>query len=220
MAFGKTDPSEILGMSQDEFAAKLGEIDSLKTQLTELTAASKKSSEGMDSVLAQLQQLNKPKEPEDDPDFISDPDRAFSSRLKPVLEQTLNNSIMLQHNAFRERFPRDFEKWGQEIVKRVGEYSPENQTSPRVWEDAVMYVRGRHADEIEKSGAQGNFGYLEPVSAGLRPDPKTSDNLTGPEREMVRTLAPFGMTTEKYNRGKERLAKARSARLGRFAEVN
>jgi hypothetical protein len=152
-------------------------------------------------------------------DFLTDPENAIDKRMAPFEKQTLDNTIMMMHRNCREQYPRDFERWGTEIVQSMGELSAQQQADPRVWNAMVMMKRGVHASEIEKDGATGKFGYLEPVSAGLRPDPKTSDGLSNAEREMVKTLKPFGMTAEKYAHGKTRLTESRASRLGRFAGV-
>ena len=220
MAFGKTDPKDIIGMSAEDLAAKLGKIDEFESKLTEFGT---KSKENHDALIAKLDGLApKPKdepEPDSDLDFLADPDKALTSRLKPLHDQTLANTIMLQHDVARKANPKDFERWGTEIVKKMAELSPEQQADSRVWTAMVLMVRGGHAADLEKDGATGQFGFLEPVSAGLRPDPKSTENLTPAEREMVKTLTPFGMTADKYKAGKTRMTKARSARLGRFAEV-
>jgi hypothetical protein len=225
MAFGKPDPKDIIGMSAEDLAAKLGKIDEFESKLTDF---GNKSIENHNSLIAKLDSLApKPKmEPETsgDPavDFLADPINSMDSRLKPLHDQTNANTIMLQHDAARRGNPRDFDRWGTEIVKKMGELSADQQADPRVWKAMILMVRGEHADQIEKDGATGQFGFLEPVSAGLRPDPKSSDNLAPSEREMVRTLSglgPKGMTAEKYKNGKERLVASRAARLGRFAQV-
>jgi hypothetical protein len=220
MAFGKTDPVEILGMTTEEFQAKLGKIDEFNTNLESIKAETKS---GMDAILAKL---NAPPERTEitgsgdaDVDFLSDPTGTLDTRLAPLHQQSMNNTIMLQHSAARQSWPEDFTRWGTEITQKMGELSAQQQTDPRVWKAMVMMVRGEHAADIEKDGASGNFHHLEPVSAGLRPDPKNSDNLSVAEREMVKTLRPFGMTPEKYKKGKDRLVSSRAARLGRFAEV-
>lgn len=220
MAFGKVDPAEVIGMTQDELKSRLDKVGALETKLAEMETSHKASS---DAILARLDAL-KPKpdpdpSPDPDVDFLADPSRTLDSRLKPIASQTLQNTIMLQHRVAREAYPKDFDRWGTEIAQKMSELSAEQQADPRVWTAMVLMIRGSHAADLEKDGAQGKYAYLEPVSAGLKPDPKTSDNLSVAEREMVRTLKPFGMTPEKYNKGKERLRAARSSRLGRFAEV-
>jgi hypothetical protein len=84
-----------------------------------------------------------------------------------------------------------------------------------------MMVRGEHAADLEKDGAQGKYNFLEPVSAGLRPDPKTADGLSDDQRKMVRhlrNLGPKEMTPEKYQAGVHRLRVSRNARMGSFGE--
>ncbi|MHB1952823.1 MAG: hypothetical protein ACYCOU_03660 [Sulfobacillus sp.] len=224
MAWGQSqqvDPKEILGMTPEELGQKLGKIDSIESKLEEFASSQQQTGTQLSTILEKLESAAPKKTPESDPslDFLSDPATAIDNRLAPYEKQTLDNTIMLQHRTARELYPRDFERWGTEIVKAMSELAPAQQADARVWSAMVRMVRGDHASEIEKDGATGKFAYLEPVSAGLRPDPKNSDNLTPAEREMVKTLAPFGVTPEKYNRGKERLVSSRSARLGRFAEV-
>lgn len=210
MAFGsKPTAEELIGMSPDELKSQLGEISSLKTRLEEMGT---QTTSKMDSILSTLEAL-KPK-PDDDQDFIADPDKALDARLNPLRDQTLANTIMIQHQKARELYPKDFERWGQEIVKKVSEYSTENQCNPGVWKQCVLVVRGEHAADLEKDGAKGNFGFLEPVAAGLRTDPKNSDGLSREERAMVSKLSQFGVTPEKYAKGKQRLESARLARLG------
>jgi hypothetical protein len=219
MAFGKPDPKEIIGMTAEELSQKLGKIDEFESKLNEF---GNKSKENHDALIAKLDGLtSKPKVEENDTDleFLADPDKALTNRLKPLTDQTYANTIMLQHDAARRAHPRDFDRWGTEIVKKMGELSADQQSDPRVWKAMVLMVRGEHADQIEKDGATGQFVFLEPVSAGLRPDPKSNENLSPAEREMVKTLSPFGVTADKYKRGKERLVQSRAARLGRFAQV-
>jgi hypothetical protein len=220
MAFGKPDPKEIIGMEPDELKSKLGKIDSLSTDLEGLKSGQQKVNDTLQSLLEKLTPKVDPKPKEDPPDFADDPDAAMTARLNPLLSQTMANTIALQHRAARESWPKDFDRWGTEIVQKMSELSADQQADGRVWKAMVLMVRGDHADQLERAGAEGKFGFLEPVSAGLRPDPSKSDNLTNAEREMVKTLSPFGVTAEKYRKGKERLASARSARLGRFAEVS
>jgi len=220
MAFIKTDPKEVLGMDQSELHDRLGKIDAVEARLAAMDGERKKDTS---TILAQLEAMRaKPQEAENvDPDisFLSSPSAALEDRLRPLTQQTLENSILLQHRNARETYTNDFDRWGSEITQKMGELSAQQQADPRVWKAMVLMVRGDHASELERDGASGKFNYLEPVSAGLRPDPKTSDGLSSAEREMVRTLKPFGMTAEKYNQGKDRLIKSRASRLGRFAEA-
>lgn len=216
MAFGKQDPAEILGMTQDELKQKLDRIESLEAKLTEFGDASKKSSEGVASILQTLEAM-KPKKDEDDLDYLADPEKVIEKNLQPLADQTLNNTILIQHRNARDNYPVDFSKWGTEIVKRMAELPAQQQADPRIWRSMVMIIRGEHAEDLEKSGAKGDFSFLEPVAAGLRPDPKSADNLSSGERHMVKKLSPFGITAEKYQKGKKRLEEARTARLGSFA---
>lgn len=216
MAFGKVDPKEVIGMTAEELSEKLGKIDSLAARFDE---SDQKTGAKMDSILSSLESL-KPK-PKSDPD-PEETDLIDETRFKPLESRTLDNTIMLMHQEARAKYPNEFERWSAEILKRVNEYSVENRANPKVWNDAVMYVRGLHAADIERDGATGSFKFLEPVSAGLRPDPSKSDNLSTGQRLMVSklsTLGPKGMTAEKYKAGQDRLTRARSARLGDFAGV-
>lgn len=227
MAWGsseKVDAKEIIGMTPDELSTRLGKIDALDAKVAEFSSRQAKDSENLTAILQRLEESAKPKPAAEsaDPnlDFLTDPTTAVDARLAPIQRQTAENTVMLQHRTARETYPLDFTRWGTEIVTKMGELSLAQQSDPRVWQAMVLMVRGLHAADLEENGAKGKFDYLEPVKAGLRPDPSTKDNLSSAEREMVRTLAPFGMTAEKYNRGKDRLEKARAARLGRFAEVS
>lgn len=219
MAFGSPKPEEIIGMSPDELKERLGKVEALESKLNAFSEESKTG------IAAILEKLNTPTKKEEitsaDPDveFLADPTGTLRKNLDPVAQQTAANTIMLQHSAARGRFPVDFERWGTEITKKMSDLSTQQQCDSRVWDAMVYMVRGEHAGDIEKDGATGKFSFLEPVKAGLRPDPSHSDNLSVAEREMVKTLKPFGMTAEKYQRGKERLVASRAARLGRFAEV-
>jgi hypothetical protein len=222
MAFGKVDPVEVIGMSADELKGKLDSAAS-KDDLKAVTDGQTALQNTLTSLQQSIESLkSKPKDDsgsEGDLDFLADPDKVLNSRLKPLTDQTYANTIMLQHDAARKAHPRDFDRWGTEIVKKMGELSADQQSDPRVWKAMVLMVRGEHADQIERDGATGQFGFLEPVSAGLRPDPKNNENLSPAEREMVKTLSPFGVTADKYKRGKQRLVESRAARLGRFAQV-
>jgi hypothetical protein len=221
MAFGqKIEAKDLIGMEPEQLAEKLAKIDSYDARFTAIQEA---QTAATNSILERFEAL-KPKEPvreQGDPDvsFLANPSDTLNERLKPLSQQTYENTIGLVHRDARDLFPKDFERWGTEIVKKMGELSLQQQADPRVWRACVMMVRGEHASDLEKDGATGKYSYLEPVSAGLRPDPKTSDGLSVAEREMVRTLKPFGMTPDKYNKGKERLTQSRAARLGRFSEV-
>ncbi len=220
MAFGqKVEAKDILGMETEEFHSKLGKVDSIETRIAAMEEAANKSTS---TILAQLEALKPKPAPKEevDPDvhFLASPNEAISERLNPLAKQTTDNTIMLMHRNARESYPKDFERWGGEIVTKMGELSAEQQSNPQVWRACVMMVRGEHAGDLEKGGAEGKFAYMEAASAEqFRPQHK--DGLSAGEREMVRTLKPFGMTPEKYNNGKERLVKSRAARLGRFAEV-
>lgn len=223
MAWGdktQVDPKDILGMTQDEFGQRLGKIDAVETKMTEFSTNQETTNKTLTELMQKIETLSsKPKNEDAALDFLTDPENAINSRMAPFEKQTQDNTIMMMHRNTREQYPRDFERWGTEIVSKMGELNASQQCDPRVWNAMVLMVRGLHASEIEKDGATGKFGYLEPVSAGLRPDPKTTDGLSNAEREMVKTLAPFGMSAEKYNRGKQRLVESRAARLGRFAGV-
>ncbi len=220
MAWGaksEIDPKEILGMDPSELNQKLGKIDSLEARLAEMNT---KTEQGLSSILERLEQKAAEAKPAEDDslDFLADPEGAVNKRVAPFERQTLENTVMLQHRAARDLYPRDFDRWGTEIVEKMGELSLQQQADSRVWQAMVLMVRGSHASDLERDGATGKFGYLEPVSAGLRPDPKNADNLSNEERKMVKVLSGFGMTAEKYNHGKQRLEKARMSRLGRFSE--
>lgn len=210
MALLKQDPSEVLGMTQDELKERLGKIDALESKLSSLDDTTKQSTSKMGEILSALEALKPKPEPELDDD---EPDP-----LKPLTERTLANTIMLQHQAARQTFSTDFERWGTEIVKKMSELSADQQADPRVWKAMVLMVRGEHAADIEKDGWQQKPSFLEPIAAGLRPAPDTSNTLTGEERRMVKVLSPFGITPEKYQRGKSRLEKARNSRLGSFSK--
>lgn len=223
MAWGdktQVDAKDILGMTPDELKTNLGKIDAVETKMTEFSTHQENTAKTLTALMEKIEAMT-PKSKSDDAalDFLTDPEGSINTRVAPWEKQTLDNTIMLQHRTARETNPRDFERWGTEIVQKMGELSAPQQADPRVWNAMVLMVRGMHAGEIEKDGATGKFAYLEPVAAGLRPDPKTTDGLSNAEREMVKTLAPFGMSAEKYNRGKQRLVESRAARLGRFAGV-
>ena len=222
MAWGKeVDPKEIIGMTPEELSGRLGKIESVESKMVEFAGKQDKTDQTLQSILQKLEERAKTRETSDpDLDFLANPSDAVNTRLKPLEQQTAENTVMLQHRIARETYPTDFNRWGTEIVTKMGELDIRQQADLRVWTAMVMMVRGMHAADLEKDGATGKFGYLEPVSAGLRPDPKASDGLSNAEREMVRTLSPFGMTPEKYAKGKGRLEKARAARLGRFAEIS
>ena len=224
MAFGtKVEAKDLIGMTSEELGGRLGKIDGLDARFAKLEEDQRKANE---TILQRLEALA-PKEPvkeavDPDIDFMSNPTRAMDDRIKPLSQQTNDNTIMLMHRQARETYSKDFDLWGKEIVELVGTYSPEHQGDPRVWQNSVMVVRGRHATDIEKGAASGSFTFLEPVSAGLV-DPKSNDGLSPEQRKMVsklNSIAPQGMTPEKYQRGVERLAKSRNARLGSFAEVS
>lgn len=224
MAWGKTDAKELLGMEPEELSNKLGKIDSIDNRFAE---AQTRTDERFNQLFAKIDELKPkaPPKPDIDPDlaFLERPTESLDERLAPYQQQSQDTRIMLEHRNARERFPNDFDRWGNEIVAVMNDAAPGQRVNPSSWEMAVMVVRGRHAGEIEKDGATDNFRYLEPVSAGLRPDPKATGNMTQGERLMVKKLnnaSPFGMTEEKYSKGKARLDKARSARLGEFASVD
>lgn len=221
MAWGsqtQIDPKDIIGMSPDELRENLGKIDKFDSRMTEFSTQTtdliNKLTEKIDGLAA------KPSSKEDAGlDFLTDPEESINKRMAPFEKQTLDNTIALQHSATRAAYPKDFERWGSEIVSSMGELSAQQQADPRVWNAMVLMIRGKHAGEIEKDGATGKFAYLEPVSAGLRPDPSKADGLTSAERLMVEKFKPFGMTAEKYAKGQKRMAEARTARLGSFAGV-
>jgi hypothetical protein len=214
MAFGRTDPEAIIGMTPDELKDRLGKIEALETRLQSLDEGTREQSTKLEAILSTLESLKPKPEP---PDPVLDPEGALDARLGQIHNQTLANTIMIQHQKAREMYPRDFEKWGPEIVAKVGEYSPEHQCDPRVWKNAVLVVRGDHIQDIEKDAWNHSPIYLEPVSAGLK-RPKGDDGGLNPaERKMIEHLrhaGPVELTPEKYRRGQERLAKARLERLG------
>jgi hypothetical protein len=221
MAWGsqtQVDPKEIIGMTPDELKGSIDKIGAVESKMTEFQDNTSKQ---LTALMEKIESLTpKPKEtPDPALDFLTDPEGSIEKRMAPFEKQTLDNTIMLRHRDAREAHPKDFERWGGEIVQKMGELSAQQQADPRVWNAMVLMVRGTHAGEIEKDGATGKFAYLEPVSAGLRPDPKTADGLTNAERHMVNKLAPFGVTAEKYARGQKRLTESRAARLGSFAGV-
>jgi|ERR1700734_1695112 len=222
MAWGKADAKEIIGMEPDELRASLDKVGALETQFATFAEGQTKTTETLNTLMQKFEEASKPKPKPDTGDadlaFLAAPDETLRNRLDPLSRQTTDNTIMLQHRTARELYPKDFEKRGTEIVQRMGKLSAQQQCDPQCWTAMVMMVRGEHAGDLEKDGATGNFTFLEPVSAGLR-SAKPQDGLSNAEREMVRTLSPFGITPEKYANGKTRLDKARAARLGRFAEV-
>lgn len=213
MAFGsKPTAEELIGMSPEELKSQLGEITTLKSRLEEISG---QTTSKLDSIASALDGL-KP-QPKTDDDEFDDPNKDLNDRLNPLRDQTLANTIMIQHQRARESFPTDFQRWGAEIAKKVSEYSAENQCDPRVWKQCVLVVRGEHAADIEKDGWQQKPSFLEPVAAGLRSDPNKGDNLNSAQRVMVEKLrfaGPVEMTPDKYRKGSDRLAKARLDRLG------
>lgn len=221
MAWGsntQVDAKEIIGMSSDELKTNLGKIDSVESKINDFSA---KTSEMFKTLTDKMDALTpKPKEtPDPTLDFLTDPEESINKRMAPFEKQTLDNTIALQHSAARATYAKDFDRWGKEIVDGMGELSAQQQADPRVWGAMVLMIRGKHAGDIEKDGATGKFAYLEPVSAGLRPDPSKADGLSPAQRLMVEKFKPFGMTAEKYAKGQERLASARTSRMGSFAGV-
>ena len=223
MAWGdKVAAKDILGMETEEFHAKLNKIDEYETKFKALEDAQRTSTSTILERMEALKPAPPPKETVDpDVAFLANPSNAIDERLKPLSQGLLDNSIMLMHRQARETYPKDFERWGTEITQKMGELSANQQADPRVWKACVMMVRGEHAADLEKDGAQGKYSFLEPVSAGLRPDPKTADGLSDDQRKMVRhlrNLGPKEMTPEKYQAGVHRLRVSRNARMGSFGE--
>jgi len=207
MAWGRpdVDPSELMGMTKEELAAKLAEGAEAKAKLADIEAG---MNTGFSELRASLEALKAPPAPpveRNNPDptnFFENPDQAFNERMAPLAGATLRTQGRLEMMEARQRYTKDFHLWGKEITDLIdSEQNLYNKTLPNFYENCVNIVRGRHAKEIEESAAKGISLFTEPAGGGMpggvSDDPKAA-SVARLSQDQLTAAKRFGMTPAEF----------------------
>jgi hypothetical protein len=201
MAWGAKEPEktfeEQFGMTREAFDARMKEADEARAKVTELES----KVAGIDDLRSQLEALKAPKtEPkQNEPtNWYENPDLAMNERMAPVVQHTLNTNARLEEMSARQRFDRDFKRWGSEIEGLIKQHPHlADKGNPTFYENIVNIVRGRHAQEIEESAAKGQFYFTEQPGGGAAggssesPESKLSASELSSAKRLGMTPAEF-----------------------------
>jgi hypothetical protein len=198
---------EVFGMSKEAFDAKMAGADADRAKVTELET----KVAGIDDLRTQLEALKAKPAPQQGErpaptNFFEDPDKAFGERLAPLAAVALQTQAGLAEMNARNRFGKDFTRWGEEINTLAASHTNlADKGNPQFWENIVNMIRGRHAGEIEESAAKGQFYFTEqPGGAGgggssESPESKLSD-------AELKAAKAFGMTAKEFLDGQAYVA--------------
>lgn len=207
-AWGSKTDEEILEAlnKHDEFKT---ENEKLKTTVSEKDTAVSNLNNQFQEVKRKLdeaeangrkQQTPPKKEDEEKPDFLTDPDAAFNSRMQPfataVMQQAATTARMqaqqqLTRNSKDGIDGRLFEHWGGEI-DTVAKNTPLNILgNPMTWVGIFLQVKGFHSDELaDPTSRKEKYAFLESGSSNAqRPDAaKKDDEATEQEKKVAERM--------------------------------
>ncbi len=132
----------------------------------------------------------------------------FDERIRPLTTTTMN----VAEQAMRQRYPDEFELFGQEI-SQLAQQAGTSLSTPEAWESLIGYVRGRGGNfdkmveykankrrrdgaDIPPSVSAGAMRGSVPDSRGARP---TKDELVN-DPAVQKALRASGMTIDEYVR--------------------
>lgn len=198
---GAKDPTfeEVFGMSKEAFDAMKAEGEANKAKVAELST---KVGE-IDDLRTQLEALKAKPAPQsgerpEPTNFFADPDKAFGERIAPLAAVALQTQAGLAEMNARNRFGKDFSRWGEEIATLSAQHTNlADKGNPQFWENIVNMVRGRHAGEIEESAAKGQFYFTEQPggSGGGGSSESPESKLSAAE---LKAASKFGMTAKEF----------------------
>lgn len=197
---GPDEPTfeDAFGMTREAFDAKMAAADADRAKVTELET----KVSGIDDLRTQIAALKAPpaRQASDPPaptNFFEDPDKAFGERMAPLAQVALQTQAGLAEMNARNRFSKDFTRWGDEISTLASSHSNLAQKGDaQFWENIVNMVRGRHAGEIEESAAKGHFYFTEqPGGSGGGSSDTPESKLSDAE---LKSAQRFGMSPKEF----------------------
>lgn len=164
MAWGKKDENDF-GMTKEEFESKMQEAQTAREADAAKIADLETKVSGIDELRTQLAALRAPRQEtrtQDEPtNFFEDPEKRMTERLNPIAGVAIDTKASLEEMRARNKFGKDFSRWGTEIDKIMEAESSVNKANPLFWENCINMVRGRHAAEIEESAQKGQYFFTE-----------------------------------------------------------
>jgi len=211
---------EITGFTEDEFKAKVAELDSIKAAQAAKDAELAETRSGLDAVRAQLAELqatpkvspvNEPKKPTS---FYEDAEAAFNDRIAPFAEHTLRTSAELAELKARAKFDREYKKWGKEIDEMVsGHKNMADRGNPALYENIVNIVKGKHLEEILEAERKGEGFFVESGSSS-NIGGSSKDSTYGLSKDQIDAAKRLGMTTEEFASNYNAVLESRGQRVG------
>lgn len=219
--FGKEKTfQEVTGYTEDEFKAKVGEVDTLKTKNTELESKLSTMETEFTFVKDQLKALQSPPEPPKPgapsklTDFYVDPDKAFAERMAPLAQHTLQTNASLEALRAEGRHQREYQLWGKEI-REIADKHPDlaQRGTAEFYDNVIAMVKGRHTDEILEAERKGQSLFTEPGS-GAHVGGSVKDETFGLSRAQLDSAKRLNMTPEEFSTQYNSIMEARGVRIG------
>jgi hypothetical protein len=217
--FGKEKTfEEITGMTEDEFKAQSAEVKRLKDTQAAKDAELAETRSGLDQVRAELAALQQPKPVvtgEKKPaSFYEDAEQAFNDRIAPFAEHTLRTSAELAEMKARQKFDREYKKWGKEIDDMVsGHKNLAERGNPALYENIVNIVKGRHLEEVLEAERKGESFFVESGSAA-HVGGSQIDSSHGLSKDQIDAAKRMGMTPEDFSSNYNAILESRGQRVG------
>jgi hypothetical protein len=205
MAFGRKTPEEefqeTFGMTRAEFDAERAEAKAQKERSDALEAKQATTETSLSELQTQIAALKAPpvrRETPEPTNFFEDPDKAMSERMAPVLATALQSSASLEEMKARQKYDKDFRKYGGEIEKLIQSHgSLQDKTLPAFYENVVNIVRGRHVSEIEESALKGQAYFTEQPGGGSSGH-SSDDTVQGLSNEQLASAKRMGMSPKEF----------------------
>lgn len=217
--FGKEKTfEEITGMTEDEFKAQSAEVKRLKDVQAAKDAELAETRSGLDQVRAELAALQQPKPTISDikkpTSFYEDADAAFNDRIAPFAEHTLRTSAELAELKARNKFDREYKKWGKEIDDMVANHkNMADRGNPGLYENIVNIVKGRHLEEVLEAERKGESFFVESGSAA-HVGGSQKDATHGLSKDQLDAAKRLGMSTEEFASNYNAILESRGQRVG------
>ena len=232
--FGNQDkelPESLRDKTPDEVAASLKEFDEVKAKLASIEANRANEKTEMDQLKTsysqtqtRIQELEAaarrpapaPQPPAENPDFVTDPDGAFNSRVAPLASITVQTAAQTARIIAKQQLDardlttgtrdgRLFDHWSAEITEASKRYQATQMVSPEAWVGIYMWVKGNHADELaDPEARKKKFSFLEPAASAVVTRDESSktpaDQLTDQEKHVADKM---GVSYENYLKRKK-----------------
>lgn len=218
MAWKEKTPEEILGMSQEEFKAKLAKIEQFESKFGEITELITKQNEGITAlgesvksikVTSPYAEQNRQTDPNNDPNkkpqlraWDEDADGAFADRTAPLINLTLDTRGAVARRSVQDEMQSKYSDWhlfAQEIDELAKNEPLSAKAQEGFWRNVYYVVKGKHAEEIaqDQINKTGKFYTESANSITVKKEEQKSpeDSLTDEQKKYA---AKMGVSLTDY----------------------